>query len=52
VLGAESRLSIVQLERELVLPQVRAFVEVIVRWAKTSLREMLETEPSKRKNRC
>jgi DNA-binding transcriptional LysR family regulator len=52
VLGAESRLSIVQPERELVLPQVRAFVEVIVRWAKTSLREMLETEPSKRKNRC
>lgn len=52
VLGAETRLSIVQLERELVPPQVRAFVEMMVRWGKTELKEMLARQPSKGGTRC
>ncbi|MGZ3419643.1 MAG: LysR family transcriptional regulator [Polyangiales bacterium] len=52
VIGAESRLALVYPERELVPPQVRAFVDMIVAWAPKGLARLiedLEGKPPKRR---
>lgn len=45
VVDAESRLAVVYLERELILPQVRAFVDALVAWA-PALSEVVRTRAS------
>ena len=44
VLGAEARLSVVYAERELVPPQVRAFVDAVVAWAPSVVAPRLPRE--------